>query len=84
MPRYYFDIDDGKSFTRDEAGHEFPTPEAMRDAAVGVLPNIARNQMPNGDRRVFSVKVRDGDSRYLLSASLSLVVEWLDEAPTPQ
>jgi uncharacterized protein DUF6894 len=84
MPRYYFDIDDGKRFTRDEAGHEFPTPKAMRDAAVGVLPNIARNEMPAGDRCVFSVKVRDGDSRYLLSVSLLLVVEWLDEAPTPQ
>lgn len=85
MPRYYFDIDDGAHFTRDEEGVVLADPEAARAAAIDVLPNIARDVPPplsatsdghdDGCRLV--VKVRDESGLYVLQASLSIAAEWL-------
>jgi hypothetical protein len=84
MPRYFFDIDDGERFTRDDQGLDCAGPEAMREAAIGVLPNIARDELPDGDRHDFTVKVRDEGGRYLFQATLSLVAEWLPGEQEPR
>jgi hypothetical protein len=79
MPRYYFDIDDGRRFTRDEEGLECPSRKAVRDFAMGALPDIARDELPEEDRRDFVVKVRDESGRYVFQAILSLASEWLNQ-----
>lgn len=78
MPLFYFDIDDGECFTRDEEGLECSNRKAVRDYAIGVLPGIAQEALPDGDQHELVVKVRDTSGRYVFKAVLTLVSEWLD------
>ncbi len=77
MPRFYFDIDDGREPFRDDLGFDLGGPQEARDHAVAALPEIAREQLADSDRRVFTSKVRDQDGRVVLIAVLSLVTEWV-------
>lgn len=83
MPLYYFDINDGARTTHDEEGQPFADPGAARDAAIAVLPDIARDELLDSDRRSFTVNVRDESGRHIFRATLSLVTEWLDPAGRP-
>ena len=76
MPRYYFDVDDGNGLNTDNDGVECASLDDLKFAAVDALPDLARDELPNGDRVRFSVKVRDLSGKYLLEASLTLNVEW--------
>lgn len=78
MSRYYFDTSDGLRATNDDLGGDYPNREAVRAAAIGALPDLARDELPNGDEYVFSVKVRDHGGKYIFQATLSLLAEWLD------
>ncbi len=77
MTRYFFDIDDGERATRDSEGQEFDSREKVRAAAVSALPDIARDELPDGDRREFKVSVRDEAGLYVFRATLALRAEWL-------
>lgn len=77
MARYFFDIDNGDTRTWDEEGFELPNIRAMRDQAIGVLPDIVRTQLSGGDRRTLICQVRDGTNRLIFKAPLSLVAEWI-------
>ena len=76
MPRYFFDVTDSGETSRDSDGVEFPSLEAARQEALKTLGEIAKDELPDGDRREFSIRIRDGE-RSLLRASLSLNVETL-------
>jgi hypothetical protein len=80
MPHYFFDLDDGDSKTRDTEGVVLADGEAARKAAIAILPDLAREELPNGDRRVFVCKVRDETGTILFIATLSLVSEWVNDA----
>ena len=76
MPRYFFDISDG-NLTRDDAGTEFPNAHAARDAAINVLPDIARQEIGVRGSREVLVLVRDENDRALFTAALTLTAKWL-------
>jgi hypothetical protein len=76
--RYYFDVDDGEDFTRDRDGVDLPDADEVRRMAVSLLPNLARDELPDGDKHVFSVKVRTEEGYCVYHATLSLIAEWLD------
>jgi hypothetical protein len=82
MPRYFFDTDDGESHARDQDGLELSDPWEARDMALAVLPDIARDVIPRGDRRrnIVSI-VRDESGEVMYSARLSLSAEWKVEPP---
>ena len=75
--RYFFDIHDGRALTLDRVGIECATLEELRVTAIDGLPDLARDEMPNGDDTRMSVKVRDVDGNYLFEASLTLSVKWV-------
>lgn len=90
MPRYFFDTEDNGTLTVDEEGLELPSDKAVRDEAIRVLPEIAKDQLPDGPQHSFWVKVRDDSGAYVFEASLELKSSWLrshnsdaDEAATP-
>lgn len=74
MPRFYIDTSDQDFFARDEEGQEYEDVEAAKIAAVDVLPDMARDKLPDGDARTFLAIVRDENGRTLLQASLQLQV----------
>ena len=76
MPHFFFDTDDGNFRHEDDEGSELPSIEAARIEALDALPDMARNQFPDRDRRTYSVRVRDEDGRVIYFASLDLVGEW--------
>jgi hypothetical protein len=81
MPRFFFDIDDGERIHRDDEGLDFANAELARDNAVSALPDIARDVMPDGQRRDFIVTMRDESGTPMFRASLSLRAEWLKAHP---
>ena len=72
MPRYYFDCSDNGRLVLDAEGVELAGPEEARRAAWGVLDDIAKEEIIGGDRREFLIRVRDGDGREYLTASVVL------------
>ena len=76
MPRFYFDIDDGIQRTRDDEGTVLPDLETVRREAISVLPDLAREELPDGDNHIFSCNVRDESGAVIFTASLSLKAEW--------
>lgn len=81
MPRYFIDTSDEETFCRDEEGWEFEDIEAARNAAVAVLPEMAKDALPDRDARTFLAIVRGGNGSALLQVTLTLRVTVLVEPP---
>ena len=77
MPRFFIDTDDGDLAVPDETGHDLPDAQAARRLALAAFPDMTDDHLPNGDRRTFSVRVRDADGRPIYAAELVLMGEWL-------
>ncbi|GJE47326.1 hypothetical protein GOFOIKOB_0347 [Methylobacterium tardum] len=76
MPLYYFDTDVGGDRLHDEEGLDLPDAAAARDAAMGALPDMARDELGSGDRHTLTVRVRDASGTVVYSATLDLTGEW--------
>ena len=71
MPRYFFDIHDGR-FERDDEGTECSDYEAARQQAMTTLPEIARWLIPtDGNNQAFTVLVRDEGGSIVYTATLT-------------
>ena len=77
MPRFYFDTHDGETRVSDDQGLDLTDRQAAKVAAVDSLPDLARDVLPDGDRRTMAVHVRDATGRVILTATLSLRVDWV-------
>ncbi len=73
MPRFFIDTDDGDVRVHDDEGFDLADAEAARREAMTVLPDMARDKLPDGDRRTFVATVRDEAGSVLYSATLTLV-----------
>lgn len=77
MPRYFFDIHDSGSI-KDDTGVEFATLDEVRAQAIRTLPDIAREDIPNGgDHRTFTVLVTDDAEKPVYTATLTFAGLWL-------
>jgi hypothetical protein len=75
MPRFFFDTHDGEAFTPDPQGLELEGLEAAKEEAKKTLPEIVKDEMPDGDRRDFTVTVKNEAGQIVWRVTLSLVVE---------
>ena len=71
MGRYYFDVHDSKGFHRDEFGAEFVDFEEARCQAQALLPDIVREELPDGDLHVITCDVRDESGRIIYRGKLT-------------
>lgn len=70
MPRYFFDIHDG-TFLLDDVGIDCANLDAVRREAKRVLPEIAREILPeDGDHHTMTVRVRDEQFETVYTATL--------------
>ena len=83
LKRYFFDVDDGDGLAIDSIGLLCNSLHIVREEAIKVLPSIAREVMPDGDRRVLRTIVRDEGGRSIFEASLALDAHWLPFANDP-
>lgn len=77
MTRFFIDTDDGELAVSDETGQDLPDAQAARRLALSVFPDMADDHLPDGDRRTFTVRVRDAEGRPIYVAELVLTGEWL-------
>ena len=79
MPLFYFDTITDQHRVRDQEGLELPDWEAARKEAIKVLPDIARDELPNnGNRRDIIADVRDETGRIVFTAHLSFAARRID------
>jgi len=79
--RYYFDIDDGVSITKDKEGRELEGLDSVRQEVVRALPEVVKDAWSDGVRRNFAIEVRDEAGQKVLRATFSLAVELLKNLP---
>ena len=79
MPLYFFDIQDREKLSHDDIGIECGTREAVRDAAIEALPDLAKDLRPDVQRHSIIVSVRDEAGKNVFRASLTLDAGWPDE-----
>ena len=71
VPRYFFDVRDRTGLHRDEFGDEFDSFEEAREQCQGILPDIARHELPDGDLHVISCDVRDDDDHVVYRGEIT-------------
>ena len=81
MPLFYFDIYDDGKLARDEFGVELDSLYEAREQAIALLPDLARDGLPDGDSHDFTAVVRCTGGRVRYEATLSFRGNWV-EAPT--
>jgi hypothetical protein len=75
MPRFYFDVRDGESFTRDDEGLEFAGTHEARVEASRALSEMIRDAMPDGSYKAMAIEVRSEDRKPLLKVQITFAVE---------
>lgn len=70
-PRYFFDVSDSQGFHRDEIGDDYANFEEARDQAQMLLPDIAREELPDGELHTITCDVRDEADRVVYRGKLT-------------
>ncbi|WP_428981074.1 DUF6894 family protein [Lichenibacterium dinghuense] len=84
MLRYFFDVTHNQKLASDPTGHDLPGPDDARLYAIGLLPDIARAELPDGDHHEIVAEVRCPPDRIVYRARLTLEAGAVDEpARTP-
>ncbi len=76
MPEYYFDVTDAGNLSRDEIGTDLRDDAEARDEAISLLPAIARETFPDGDRHEIVVTARNEAGEVVYDANLTLHGRW--------
>lgn len=79
MPRYLFDVHTAGTMQVDELGTDLPSAQHVPDAAMRLLPDLARDVRPKaGEHYSFVVMVRDEKGSPVFSATLGVTGLWLE------
>jgi hypothetical protein len=62
VPRFFFDTFDGQLLARADLG-QLKSLEVAKAVAQAALPEMANDELPDGDQRVLMVSVRDEAGR---------------------
>ncbi len=71
MPRFYFDVTDARGHHRDDQGDELGGFEDARMQCQVILPDIAREELPDGELHVVTCEVRDETGRVVYRGRLT-------------
>ncbi len=80
MPHYFFDIYSDGKLAPDEFGLELESFDEARDQAISILPDIARDELPDGEKHDFVCEVRAAEGQMVYRAMLMYRGERLDGA----
>ena len=78
MARYFFDLHNGEGPTRDDHGTELRSRADIPKEVTRILLDVARDELPAGDRTIIAVTVRNESGDPVTVASLIFNNEWLD------
>jgi hypothetical protein len=80
MPRFYFDVRDGGSFTSDDEGREFDILDAAELAAAEAAAEIGRDRLPRNDTHKVTVELRDEHRQLVGTVMVLIEVHRIDPA----
>ncbi len=84
MPLYFFDLHDGDDHTVDDFGMDFDRFVEARNYAVSLLPDMAREELPDGPRRDFICDIRAESGEVVYQAVLRFREKLLGVALEPE
>jgi CheY-like chemotaxis protein len=76
MPRYFFDLDNGKANFVDTIGTDLVGPQSVRSDAIGFLAAVFKDQAHDDRDPAYLVRVRDEAGRVVFTTALSLQSNW--------
>ena len=76
VPSFFIDTADGAFSAPDDEGQSFANAAGARKAALRALREMARDGMPDGDHRKFTVTVRNATGEDIYTATLTLSGRW--------
>lgn len=71
MPKFFFDVRDGKGFHHDKHGGEFDSFEDAREQCQALLPDIVREELPDGELHTITCNVRDEMNRVVYRGEIT-------------
>jgi hypothetical protein len=80
VPRFYFDVREGDSFTRDTDGLEFNSLNAAEHEAARAAAEIGQEDLPKGKAREVTVEVRDEHGQQMLTVAVAMTVRRMNPA----
>lgn len=80
MSRYFFDLQNGDEATRDDQGVELHSRASVQKEIARILLDVARDEIPEQERVIVSVVVRDGCGKVISVANLTFNMSWLAES----
>jgi len=72
VPRFYFDVREGKRFSADETGIEFDSVDAAERAAATAAAEIGRDRLPRGECREITIEMRNEHRHRVLTVSMEI------------
>jgi len=78
MPRYFFDLDNGKTNYVDTVGTEVADPKIVESEAIGFLASVFKDAVHEDSNRAFLVSVRNTSDRIVFTTALTLQSDWRD------
>ncbi|RDJ20988.1 hypothetical protein DWF00_07110 [Bosea caraganae] len=76
MPLFFIDTHNGDLVARDRDGYNLPDVATARQMAVRTLRDMAGDELPDSESRLFRVSVRDAAGSLLYSAALAFEDRW--------
>ncbi|WP_336492722.1 DUF6894 family protein [Methylobacterium nigriterrae] len=80
MSRYFFDVHDHEFSSHDDHGRECASPDRVREIALQVLCDIAREQPLKHMHSRLGAIVRDESGEVMLTATVNLATTWVGDA----
>jgi hypothetical protein len=81
LPRFYFNVRDGSTFSPDEEGDELDGLDAAEREAAEVAAMLGRDRLPKRDARRVTVEVRNEHRQLALIVTVSMVTQRMDLQP---
>ena len=81
MPRYHFDVREGRLFVEDRDGLEFPDLDTAEQEAIQAAASIGKERLPRGDTRDVTVEVRNERRQRVLTVKVSLEIDRVHPEP---
>lgn len=79
MPHYFVDFQDGDKLQHDDDGMHVENFDQARDGAIRMLPQVAKEELPDGEHRRFAATIRDESGTILYRATLTFHGERLSQ-----
>jgi hypothetical protein len=75
VPRFYFDVREGASFTPDNRGLEFDGLDGAERAAAELAADLGRDRLPKGETRAVTVELADEHRQRVLTVRVSMEID---------